>query len=116
FLGGPVHRRLVAGPGFLLPAANGVEVFPPAAGGLLAIEAIAIGMASPETVFHEAQANFEVILLLIFMVAGIYFLKNMLLYTFTNDRVKTRAKIAGALPSTFPAAFLSAVLAPHTAK
>ena len=34
-----------------------------ATGGLLAIEAIAIGMADPYIVFHEAEANFEVILL-----------------------------------------------------
>lgn len=95
---------------FIFTLAMALKCYPLQPGGLLAIEAIAIGMASPETVFHEAQANFEVILLLIFMVAGIYFLKNMLLYTFTNILVKIRSKIALSLMFTFTAAFLSAFL------
>ena len=49
-----------------------LKCYPLPAGGLLALQAVAIGMASPETVYHEALKNFEVILLLIFMVAGIY--------------------------------------------
>ena len=43
-------------------------------GGLLAVEAIVIGMATPEMVFHEAEVNFPVIMLLMFMVAGIFFI------------------------------------------
>ena len=34
-------------------------------------------MTSPETVFHEIEGNLEVLLLLVFMVAGIYFMKNL---------------------------------------
>ena len=48
----------------------------------LAIEAVAIGMTTPTQVLHEITINLEVILLLIFMVAGIFFMKKILLYLF----------------------------------
>ena len=41
-------------------------------------------MTNPTTVLHEVEAAFPVILLLIFMVAGIYFMKELLLFTFTK--------------------------------
>ena len=50
----------------------------------LTTHAVIIGMTSPETVYHEALNNFEVILLLIFMVAGIFFMKDFLQFTFTR--------------------------------
>ena len=62
---------------FIFTLALALQCYPLQPGGLLAIEAIAIGMADPHTVFHEAEANFEVILLLMFMVAGIYFMKSL---------------------------------------
>ena len=60
-------------------------MLPPTAWGLLAIEGILLGLAEPHSVFHEAEANFEVILLLMFMVAGIYFMKDLLLFVFTES-------------------------------
>ncbi len=53
---------------------------PPA--GLLAIESVVIGLTSPHTVYHETVANFPVIMLLMFMVAGIYFMQEGLLFLF----------------------------------
>jgi NhaB family Na+:H+ antiporter len=61
-------------------------------------------------VFHEAEANFEVILLLMFMVAGIYFMKELLLFVFTRILLKIRSKILLSLLFSFVAAFLSAFL------
>ena len=55
---------------FIFTLALALQCYPLQPGGLLAIEAVAIGLAEPQTVFHEAEANFEVILLLMFMVAG----------------------------------------------
>ena len=43
-----------------------------------------MGMTSPDTVYHEVLAAFPVILPLVFMVAGIYFMKELLLFTFTK--------------------------------
>lgn len=95
---------------FIFTLAMALKCYPLQPGGLLAIEAIALGMASPETVYSEALANFEVILLLIFMVAGIFFLKDMLLYVFTKILLKVRSKIALSLLFAFTAAILSAFL------
>ena len=59
---------------------------------------------------HEAEHNFEVIMLLMFMVAGIYFLRDMLLYTFTKILLGVRSKVLLSLMFSFAAAFLSAFL------
>ena len=58
---------------FIFTLAMALKCYPLQPGGLLAIEAILLGLATPELVFHEAEKNFPVIMLLMFMVAGIYF-------------------------------------------
>jgi NhaB family Na+:H+ antiporter len=95
---------------FIFTLAMALKCYPLQPGGLLAVEAIAIGMASPQMVFHEAEVNFPVILLVIFMVAGIYFLREMLLFTFTKILVGIRSKVLLSLTFSFTAAFLSAFL------
>jgi NhaB family Na+:H+ antiporter len=54
--------------------------------------------------------NFPVIMLLMFMVAGIYFLREMLLFTFTKILLGVRSKVLLSLMFSFAAAFLSAFL------
>ncbi|MGB5246781.1 MAG: hypothetical protein WBN34_09560, partial [Woeseia sp.] len=78
---------------FIFTLAMALKCYPLQPGGLLAIEAIVIGLASPEMVYHEAEVNFPVIMLLMFMVAGIYFLREMLLYAFTKILLGVRSKI-----------------------
>src|SRR5690606_29809494 len=95
---------------FIFTLAMALRCYPLQPGGLLTIEAVAIGMTSPEVVFDEALNNFEVILLLIFMVAGVFFLKDLLLFTFTKILISIRSKIALSLTFSFAAAFLSAFL------
>jgi len=95
---------------FIFTLAMALKCYPLQPGGLLAIEAIAIGMTSPGTVLHELSANMEVILLLIFMVAGIYFMKELLLYMFTKLITKLRSKAALSLAFCAAAAILSAFL------
>lgn len=95
---------------FIFTLAMALKCYPLQPGGLLAIEAIIIGLTSPEMVVHEVEANMEVILLLIFMVAGIYFMKQLLLYVFTKLLVNVRSKILLSLAFCFAAAFLSAFL------
>ncbi|MGL1861738.1 MAG: sodium/proton antiporter NhaB [Pseudodesulfovibrio sp.] len=95
---------------FIFTLAMALKCYPLPAGGLLAMEAIIIGLTHPETVYHEAHANFEVILLLIFMVAGIYFMKDLLQFTFTRILTKVRSKIIISLLFCFAGAFLSAFL------
>ena len=95
---------------FIFTLAMALKCYPLPAGGLLAMEAVFIGMTKPETVYHEALNNFEVILLLIFMVAGIFFMKDFLRFTFTRILVKVQSKYKISLLFCFAGAFLSAFL------
>ena len=95
---------------FIFTLALALKCYPLPSGGLLAIEAVVLGMTSTETIYHEVAANLEVILLLIFMVAGIYFMKDLLRFLFTRLLVGTRSKVAISLIFSFMGAFLSAFL------
>jgi Na+:H+ antiporter, NhaB family len=95
---------------FIFTLAMALKCYPLQPGGLLAIEAIAIGMTSPGQVKHELVANIEVLLLLVFMVAGIYFMKQLLLFIFTKILLDIKSKILLSLAFCFAAAFLSAFL------
>jgi len=95
---------------FIFTLAMALKCYPLQPGGLLAIEAIALGMASPESVYHETVVNFPVILLLMFMVAGIYFLKDLLLFIFTKILLRVRSKVVISLLFSIAGAVLSAFL------
>ena len=95
---------------FIFTLAMALRCYPLQPGGLLAFEAAAIGMTSPVSVYQVTVNAFEVILLLIFMVAGIFFLKNLLLFTFTKLLIRFRSKIALSLLFCVVAAILSAFL------
>ncbi|MEF1219517.1 sodium/proton antiporter, partial [Photobacterium damselae] len=95
---------------FIFTLAMALKCYPLQPGGLLAIEAVAIGMTSPEQVKHELVANIEVLLLLVFMVAGIYFMKQLLLFIFTKILIGIRSKVLLSLAFCVMAAFLSAFL------
>ncbi|MFE8069775.1 sodium/proton antiporter NhaB [Marinobacteraceae bacterium S3BR75-40.1] len=95
---------------FIFTLAMALKCYPLQPGGLLALEAVLIGMVSPEGVYIEVRNNLEVILLLIFMVAGIYFMKQLLLSLFTRILLGIRSKTKLALFFSLAAAFLSAFL------
>ena len=95
---------------FIFTLAMALRCYPLQPGGLLAIEAVLIGMTSADTVYRETIGAIEVVLLLIFMVAGISFLKDLLLFVFTKLVVHVRSKIALALTFAGVAAVLSAFL------
>lgn len=95
---------------FIFTLAMALKCYPLQPGGLLAIEAIAIGMTTPEHIKHEIMANFDVILLLMFMVAGIFFMKRLLLYIFTKLLLVIHSKKILSLSFCLSAAFLSAFL------
>lgn len=95
---------------FIFTLAMALKCYPLQPGGLLAIEAVFIGMTSPQHIKAEIMANFEVILLLMFMVAGIYFMKQLLLYLFTKLLLNIRSKAMLSLAFCLSAAFLSAFL------
>ncbi|WP_319762600.1 sodium/proton antiporter NhaB [Maridesulfovibrio sp.] len=110
FTAGPIVAGWALIAEFIFTLAMALKCYPLPAGGLLALEAVVLGMTSAETIYHEALNNFEVILLLIFMVAGIYFMKEFLQFTFTRILVRVQSKILISLMFCFAGAFLSAFL------
>ena len=74
------------------------------------MQAIVLGLTTTKSVFHEIENNLEVILLLVFMVAGIYFMKNLMLTIFTKLLLNVRSKTLLSLLFCISAAVLSAFL------
>ena len=95
---------------FIFTLAMALKCYPLQPGGLLAIEAVILGLTSTETIYYEISQNLKVILLLIFMVAGIYFMKNLMLTIFTKLLLSVRSKTLLSLLFCFSAALLSAFL------
>ena len=95
---------------FIFTLAMALRCYPLQPGGLLAIESVAIGLTTPESVYQEVVQAFPVILLLIFMVAGIYFLRDLLLYVFTRLLLRVHNSSTLALLFCAVAAVLSAFL------
>ena len=95
---------------FIFTLAMALKCYPLQPGGLLAIEALILGLTSTDTVYYEIQQNLKVILLLVFMVAGIYFMKNLMLTIFTKLLLSIRSKTLLSFLFCISAAVLSAFL------
>ncbi|MEM8594133.1 MAG: sodium/proton antiporter NhaB [Pseudomonadota bacterium] len=95
---------------FIFTLTMALNCYPLQPGGLLALEALFIGLASPEAVYAEAHHNFTVILLLMFMVAGIVFMKDLLLFMFTKVLLSVRSKSLLSFVFLLLSAVLSAFL------
>jgi NhaB family Na+:H+ antiporter len=116
---------------FIFTLAMALKCYPLQSGGLLAIEILALGLtnAFPTDVMHDGKKvldefgnavqsgvyveivqNLEVILLLVFMVAGIYFMKPLLMFIFSKVFTKIKSKVVLSLLFVFLAAVLSAFL------
>ncbi len=95
---------------FIFTLAMALKCYPLAPGGLLALESVIIGMTSSEMVYEELLKNFPVLLLLIFMVAGIYFMREGLLFLFSRILIRVESKTRISLVFLLLGAFLSAFL------
>jgi len=95
---------------FIFTLAMALKCYPLQSGGLLAIEILALSLTTPHNAYHEVDSNLEVILLLVFMVAAIYFMKPLLMYIFSKIFTKIKSKMVLSLLFVFMAAFLSAFL------
>ena len=95
---------------FIFTLAMALRCYPLQPGGLLAIQSVLMGLTTAEGVYREVLSAVPVILLLVFMVAGIHFLRDLLLYVFT--RLLIRVRSSGALSLLFcgAAALLSSFL------
>jgi Na+:H+ antiporter, NhaB family len=95
---------------FIFTLAMALRCYPLQPGGLLAIEGVLMGLTTPASVYDETLAAVPVLLLLVFMVAGIYFLRELLLFTFTKILLGIRSRLALALMMCLTSAALSAFL------
>ncbi len=114
---------------FIFTLAMALKCYPLQSGGLIAIQVFLLGLTHPMYktdhgkvvldelgkplkggVYLEIEHNLEVILLLVFMVAGIYFMKPLLMYIFSKAFTKIKSKLVLSLLFVFLAAFLSAFL------
>ena len=95
---------------FIFTLAMALKCYPLQSGGILAIEALFLKLTTPENAYHEVDQNLEVILLLVFMVAGIYFMKPLLMYIFSKVFTKIKSKLILSLLFVFLSAVLSAFL------
>lgn len=95
---------------FIFTLAMALNCYPLQSGGLLAIQILALGLTTPHNAYHEVDQNLEVVLLLVFMVAGIFFMKPLLMYIFSKVFTKIRSKMILSLLFVFLAAVLSAFL------
>lgn len=95
---------------FIFTLAMALQCYPLQSGGLIAITAIALGLTTPESVYNEVHHNLSVILLLVFMVAAIHFMKPLLMFIFGKAFVKINSKIALSVTFLVISAILSAFL------
>ncbi|MGH8128028.1 MAG: SLC13 family permease [Gammaproteobacteria bacterium] len=110
FLAGPFVAGWALALEFLGVLVMSLACYPLAPGGLLALEAVLLGLASPVGVYKEVSANFPVLLLLMFMVAGVYFLRDLIARGFFALVLGVRSRLALALAFLIVAAVLSAFL------
>ena len=98
---------------FIFTLAMALKCYPLQPGGLLALQAVLLGLTHPDSVYQHTLTAFPIILLLIFMIAGIFFLKEMLVFCFTklllNVRSNLRLALLFCMVSAVFAAFLDAL-------
>ncbi len=95
---------------FIFTLAMALKCYPLISGGLLAVQILALNLTTAKNVYHEVEQNLEVILLLMFMVAAIYFMKPLLMFIFSKVFTKVKSKLALSLLFVILAAVLSAFL------
>jgi NhaB family Na+:H+ antiporter len=95
---------------FIFTLAMALKCYPLQSGGLLAIQAIVLGLTTAKNAYHEVDQNLEVVLLLVFMVAGIYFMKPLLMFIFSKAFTKIKSKTLLSVLFVTLSAVLSAFL------
>ncbi len=95
---------------FIFTLAMALKCYPLISGGLLAIQILFLRLTTPKNSYHEVEQNLEVILLLMFMVAAIYFMKPLLMFIFSKVFTNVKSKLALSLLFVILAAVLSAFL------
>ncbi len=93
---------------FIFTLAMALQCYPLLPGGAITFEACVLGMCSMDGVLHEIDANLEVLLLLMFMLGGIHFMRDFLMFIFTKILVKVRSRMMIAFLFCFVGGTLAA--------
>jgi NhaB family Na+:H+ antiporter len=110
YLAGPTVAGWCVVAEFIFILAMTLKCYPLQPGGLLAIEAAMLGLTDAASIFRETVGALPAILLLLFMVSAIYFLKDLLLFAFSKLLLNLRSQTGLALVFCASAALLSAFL------
>ena len=110
WLAGPVVTGWAIVLEFIATLALALKCYPLAPGGLLAIQALLLGLTTPEHVYNETQHGLPIILLLVFMVSAIAFMQELLVFIFSKALTIMRSQTALAVTFCFVSALLSAFL------
>lgn len=78
---------------FIFCLSQTTKAYPFITGGILALEAMVIGMVDTHTVYHELHTNVNVLLLVLFMVAAVHFLADFLSYVFMKTLLNVGSKL-----------------------
>jgi NhaB family Na+:H+ antiporter len=95
---------------FVFTLALALKCYPIPSGGLLALEAVIIGITTPAGVYKEVAGNLPTLLLLIFMVASVYYVKDVFFLLFTKTFISIRRKYILSFLFFFISAIVSAFL------
>lgn len=95
---------------FIFTLAMALKCFPLQPGGLLALQAVLLGLTDTHTVYKEVEHGLPVLLLVIFMVAGVHFLRSMLYRMISHILLGIRSRITLNLVVIVVVAVFSAFL------
>jgi NhaB family Na+:H+ antiporter len=107
---GPVLTGWLIVAQFIGTLAMALKCYPLQPGGLLAIQAIILDLTDVRSVYNEVTGGLPVILLMIFMVSAIYFLRELLLVVFTRLLLSVQRHWMLSLLFCMASALLSAFL------
>jgi len=110
FILGPTITAWIFIGEFIFTLAMALKCYPLISGGLLAIQVLLLNLTNAKNAYHEVEQNLEVILLLMFMVAAIYFMKPLLMFIFSKVFTKVKSKMVLSILFVVLAAGLSAFL------
>lgn len=106
---GPQAMTAILVAEFIFTLAMALKCYPLVPGGMITLQAVFLGLTTPDSIFNEISLNLPVILLLIMMVPAISLHRELLFFVFTKLLLRVRSKVllgfmfcaAGALLSAF---------------
>lgn len=95
---------------FIFTLAMALKCFPLQPGGLLAIQAALLGLTDSHAIYREVEHGLPVLLLVIFMVAGVHFLRGMLYRLISHILLGIHSRLALNLVTIMVVSICSAFL------